>query len=104
MAQNVSIAERATREVGRFDPVADASFFLRKQEKLLRDYSGRFVAIRNEEVVADAEDYFTLYWRLCEMYGEPVSAYIRQVCPDAFVSVETEPTHLFLQVGQSEPH
>ncbi len=96
-------ATRPTREVTSFDPVADTEFFLRNKEHLLRSFSGRFVAIRNEEIVADAEDFFTLYWRLCEIYGEPVSAYIRHICPASFDSMGTEPAYLLLQVGETKP-
>lgn len=103
MELSTTIETRPTREVTSFDPVSDAEFFLRNKEYLLRNYSGRFVAIRNEELVADAEDYFTLYWRLCEIYGEPVSAYIRRICPASFDSVGTEPAYLLLQVGETKP-
>ena len=103
MELNGTIATRPAREVTNFDPLADADFFLRNKEHLLRDFPGRFVAIRNEEMVADAEGYFTRYWRLCEIYGELVSAYVRYICPASYVPVETEPAYLLLQVGEAKP-
>lgn len=102
MKSKVSTAARKTEAMTGFDPVVDADYFMRNKESLLRDFSGRFVAIRNEAVVADAEDYFTLYWRLCDIYGEPVSAFIRQVRPAAFGAAEKEPAYLMLQVGETE--
>lgn len=95
-------ASTTASEVTSFDPLVDADFFMRNKDYLLGNFSGHFVAIRNEKVVADAEDYFSLYWRLCEMYGGPVSAYIRQVYPEAFLQVGTEPAHLILRVGEME--
>lgn len=96
-------SNKTNERVTNFDPVADSDFFLRNKELLLRNFSGRFVAIRNEQIVVDPEDYFTLYWRLCEIYGEPVSAYIRHICPASFDSMGTEPAYLLLQVGETKP-
>lgn len=56
------------RDISGFDPIADAAYFLRQRHRLLRDYAGRFIAIRNGAVIAEAEDYFTLYWRLCDIW------------------------------------
>lgn len=76
------------------DPIRDADYYKQHQDAFLAKYSGRMVAIRGEEVVADAETYFELHRKLCERYGGPAYAYVQKVTPASFEDWGDEPAYL----------
>lgn len=78
------------------DPGRDAAFYLAHRDEFLARYGGRMIAIRDEEVVADAETYFELNKILCERYGGLAYAYIQKVTPQSFEDWADEPAYIVL--------
>ena len=62
----------------------DEQFFVDHKDELLKAYEGRFVAIRDCMVVADAATRRELEEILAQKYGEPVYAMVRRVTEGAF--------------------
>ena len=71
--------------------VATPHFMWRTVVNYRRATGGRLVAIRDEEVVADAETYFQLHKILCARFGGLVYAYIEKVTPQSFEEWGDEP-------------
>lgn len=74
----------SVQKLNAIDPGRDAAFYVAHRDELLALYGGRLVAIRDEEVVADAETYFELNKMLCERFGGLAYAYIKKVTPQSF--------------------
>jgi hypothetical protein len=79
---------RKSSEIG---PGRDAAFYVAHRGELSARYGGRLVAIRDEEVVADAETYFQLHKILCARFGGLAYAYIKKVTPQSFEEWGDEP-------------
>jgi hypothetical protein len=84
------------RDISDLDPEADATYYKSHRDELLARYGGRLVAIRNEEVVAEAETYFELNKMLCERYGGLAYAYIKKVTPLSFEDWGDEPAYIIV--------
>lgn len=78
------------------DPEAEATFYKSHRDEFLARYAGRLVAVRDEEVVADAETYFELNKLPCARYGGLAYAYIRKVTPLSFEDWGDEPAYIVL--------
>lgn len=70
--------------MAKIDPGRDAAFYVAHRDEIMARYSGGLVAIRGEEVVANAETYFELHKMLCDRYGGLAYAYIKKVTPQSF--------------------
>lgn len=84
----------SVQKTNEIDPGRDAAFYVAHRDELLARYGGRMIAIRDEEVVADAETYFELNKLLCARYGGLAYAYIKKVTPQSFEDWGDEPAYI----------
>ena len=75
---------RETVHINDFHLNAEEQFFVDHKKKLLSDYAGRFVAIRNGEIAADASTRRELEAILARKFGQPVYAMVKRVTKKAF--------------------
>lgn len=71
-----------------FDILRDESYFRAHEPEFMRDFPGKFVAIRGEEVVGVADTRRELLGLIIERYGDHVYFFARQVCPESFLPPE----------------
>lgn len=82
------------RDIINLDPEADVIYYKSYRDEFMARYGGRMIAIRDEEVVADAETYFELNKMLCARYGGLAYAYIKKVTPLSFEDWGDEPAYI----------
>ncbi len=63
---------------------SDEQYYFDHKKELLANYDGRFVAIRNGEVVADAATRREVEQRLNQRFGQPIYAMVRKVTASSF--------------------
>ncbi len=78
------------------DPAADVIYYKLHRDEFLARYGGRLVAILDEEVVADAENYFELNKMLCARYGGLAYACIKKATPLSFEDWGDEPAYIIV--------
>ncbi|MBX3177396.1 MAG: hypothetical protein KF886_08555 [Candidatus Hydrogenedentes bacterium] len=96
MSKTMLHTEAGLPEGAVVDPDRDEAYFRSQQDRLLRDYANKFVAVRDQQVVATANTYFDLHAQLCARYGQPVYALVRRVVPSAFQARDTDPVNIVL--------
>lgn len=70
----------------------DEAFFRAHEVELMRDFPGKFVAIRGEEIVGVADTRRELFEQVFQRYNEHLYFMIREVCPESFDT--SEPVYL----------
>lgn len=73
-----------------FSPIEDRDIFLARRSFLMEKYAGRFVAIREGDVVADAPTRRGVQQILESRFGKGAYAFVREVCTQAFESEADE--------------
>lgn len=69
-----------------FDILRDEAYFVAHEAEFMRDYSGKFVAIRGEEVFGISDTRRGLIELAYERFGRDVYFFARKVCPESFSS------------------
>ncbi len=77
------------------DFLRDQAYFRSHEAEFLRNYPGKFVAIRGEEVVGVAETRRELLNQVVQRYNEHVYFFSEKVCPESFAP-PGDPTYLIL--------
>lgn len=68
-----------------FDILRDGAYFRAHEHAFMRDFPGKFVAVRGEEVVGVADTRRELLELIVERYGDHVYFFSREVCPESFL-------------------
>lgn len=63
----------------------DAVYFRSHESELMRDYPGKFVAIRGEEVIGAADTRRELLEQVIERLNAHLYFYCEKVCPESFL-------------------
>lgn len=71
-----------------FDILRDEAFFRAHEADFMRDYPGKFVAIRGEEIFGVSNTRRGLIELAYQRFGGDVYFFARQVCPESFLPPE----------------
>ena len=73
----------------------DQAYFKSHEAAFMRDYPGKFVAIRGEKVVGVADTRRELLEQVVQRFDEHVYFFSEKVCPESFTSPR-DPVYLIL--------
>ena len=77
------------------DFLRDQAYFRSHEAEFMRDYPGKYVAIRGEEVVGVADTRRELLNQVVQRYNEHVYFFSEKVCPESFAP-PGDPVYLIL--------
>ncbi len=66
------------------DLLRDDTYFLSHERELMRDFEGKYVAIRGEQVLCVADTMREIHAMIYERYNDDVYALVRMVCTESF--------------------
>ena len=78
-----------------FDILRDEAFFRAHEAEFMRDYPGKFLAIRGEEIFGISDTRRGLIELAYHRFGHDVYFFAREVCPESFAP-PGDPVYLFL--------
>jgi len=78
-----------------FDILRDQAFFMAHEVEFMRDYPGKFVAIRGEEIFGVSNTRRGLIELAYQRFGHDVYFFARKVCPESFAPPR-DPVYLIL--------
>jgi len=95
MSTTTSTLCTSTDAAPKFDILRDEAYFRAHEVEFMRDYPGKFVAIRGEAIFGVAETRRELIELAYERFGHDVYFFARKVCPESFAS-PGEPVYIVL--------
>ncbi|MBL7649152.1 MAG: hypothetical protein JNK74_23490 [Candidatus Hydrogenedentes bacterium] len=93
MSATLTRSETEVEANAAFDILRDEAFFVAHEAEFMRDYPGKFVAIRGEEVFGVSDTRRGLIELAYERFGRDVYFFARKVCPESF-SAPDDPVFL----------